>query len=254
MIINNSFFIITIFLVVLLSSLCFNSTFAYLDQEANANTSLLYLPFPYLQYGPSPNLAIILYFNSAYYSQGNETIEIFNPNTRIDNLTEAVPLFHNDNIQPSFDSYFIFNRLEEQVIPKLTEISVELYSILNPLEVEHITQAELGVSIPLSADKNNTYMPSFSIPSSLDGGYYIIKLSAYLPEYKIHVVYLNVIHLYPMDAESPLSSFDFGSNSTSRFDFGSNSTSPFDFGSNSTLTSLSSTNKLYYISELLDTG
>ena len=76
--------------------------------------------------------AIIMYFNSVYYSHGNGTIAIYNPDSNIDDLSDAVSLSYNDTLQPTFDSYFLFNRLKEQITPTISNISIELSPIANP--------------------------------------------------------------------------------------------------------------------------
>ena len=135
-----------------------------------------------------------MYFNSVYYSHGNGTIAIYNPDSNIDDLSDAVSLSYNDTLQPTFDSYFLFNRLKEQITPTISNISIELSPIANPNQVQHITQMKLGEFIPLPKNKIN-YMPSFSIPSYLEEGGYVIKLSIYLPEYEIYANYFNTGHL-----------------------------------------------------------
>jgi len=192
---NNNIIILLLFLIYLVFFIQLNTLFAYSDPYINDNSLSIPLPFASLQYGPSHESAIVMHFNSVSYSKGNVTIEIDNPNISITKLVNAASLSYDDTLQPVFDSYFLFNRLKEQIIPTVSNISIMVSPILNPSQVQHITQAKLGEFISLPVKNNNDYMPSFSIPSYLKEGYYAIKLSVYLSEYDIYAKYSNIMHL-----------------------------------------------------------
>jgi hypothetical protein len=101
----------------------------------------LFTPFGYLQFGPSPEDAVILYFVSSSYTNSNETLEIYNPHTRISNFSSMQVLYPTDNLQPSFDSFFLFNRMNDQIIPHMSNLTIVLAPISNPEQVRnHYTQ------------------------------------------------------------------------------------------------------------------
>ena len=92
--------------------------------------------------------------------------------------------------------------MKEQIIPTISNISIELSPILNPNQVKHITQANLGEFISLPIKTNNNFMPSFYIPSYVKEGYYIIKISIYLPDYEVYANYSNIMYLGPLEKKS----------------------------------------------------
>jgi hypothetical protein len=155
----------------------------------------IFTPFAFLQYGPSPEQAITLYFVSSLYKNGNETIEIYNPHTRINNLSSAEIIVPTDDLQPSFDSYFLFNRMNDQIIPHMSNFSIKFAPIINPEQViNHLTQIKTGDSIYLIHNNSKSSSPKlFSIPSELNSGYYLITLSVYLPDYNVYLKYSNVV-------------------------------------------------------------
>lgn len=169
----------------------------YVRQVEGGN--MLFPPYIFMQYGPAPETSIPLYQTSAQFSQTNQTI--FNSHVNIDSLEYAVnstlmPITPASNLQLSFTSFFTYNKYEQQTIPQVSNISVELAPILNPLEVQWLTQIDTGQFVPLIMNESeHNYMPSFSIPTYLADGFYSIQLSAYFPDQAVNAVYTNTLCL-----------------------------------------------------------
>lgn len=155
----------------------------------------LFAPNAYLQYGPAPGEAIIMWLRTAEFlnTESNQTINVYDPNTVMSNYTNAVALFPGDTIQPTFDSYFVFNRLVQQVVPNISNVSINIARVLNPFDVRHITQVKLDPAITLRhLDKDNK---SYVIPQGLKTGLYLANLSIYFPDYKIRAIYSNGVYI-----------------------------------------------------------
>ena len=95
---NNNIIILLLFLISLVFFIQLNTLFAYNDPSIKDNYSSVLLPFAYLQYGPSSESAIIMYFNSVFHSQGNGTIGIYNPDLRENSVN--LESSYSDNVVP----------------------------------------------------------------------------------------------------------------------------------------------------------
>lgn len=169
-----------------------NSVWGVYYIESVKNSKELFTPFAYLQYGPGLTDGVPMYLTSANIAANDQTIEIFNPHTRINNSTDAFPVFYNDTLQPFFNTYFLFNRFQEPVIPAVSNISLEMAPINN--DPQYLVQTDIGQFIPLTSN-DTTYLPSFKIPSDTKSGYYLMQLNVYFPEYKTNAHYANTINL-----------------------------------------------------------
>jgi hypothetical protein len=184
----------------------YSSTISYGQQQTPVFKNILFSPFAYLQYGPAPTDAIPMLFRSANFlnSQNNQTLTFYSPSTIMSNYTQALPLYYNDTFQPTFDSYFIFNRLSTQFLPNVTNASVTIARILNP-DAQYIIQTKYSNPTSLGSPNKAHVTNSFSIPS-LKSGFYLAKLSVYFPEYKIHAIYSNSVHIFNVTRPSLVSS------------------------------------------------
>lgn len=73
-------------------------------------------------------------------------------------------------------------------------MSLELAPILNPMEVQQITQVEIDPFVPLSMNEQEQEgMPSFSIPTDLDDGFYLVQFSTYFPDQTVNAIYTNTL-------------------------------------------------------------
>src|SRR5580765_8584604 len=80
---------------------------------SSVSINTLFVPLVYIQYGPSPDQGIGLAFRSAEFLNGptNHTLNLYGGTTLMTiNLTARPQLYFNDTVQPTFDSYFSFNR------------------------------------------------------------------------------------------------------------------------------------------------
>jgi len=163
--------------------------------KPDKNTNNFFPPYAYLQFGPAPDQSIIMYFLYANYTNTDNPIVIFNPHSRIDNYLNATGILYKDTLQPSFDSFFLFNKLQPQVIPQISNISLQISSMLN-VYARHVTQVDINDSITLNGDNSN-YFPSYTIPTFIKPGFYLLQLNVYFPEYKIFGHYINTMYLNP---------------------------------------------------------
>jgi len=172
-----------------------NNTWGTYYLEPSKNIQDFFPPYAYLQFGPAPEQSVIMYFTSANYTFNNHSIEIFNPHTRIDNYSNAAGIFYNDSLQPAFDTFFLFNKLQPQIIPRMSNISIEMASISNVF-VRQLSQVDTDHFIPLNG-QNSSYLPSYMIPSFVKPGFYLMQLNVYFPDYKIIAHYTNTVYLTP---------------------------------------------------------
>jgi hypothetical protein len=163
--------------------------------------NVLFPPYAFMQYGPSPDASVTLWQTLSRVTGANGTTAIFNPHVNIDNVQFAVnstlmPITTKSILQPSFDSFFIWNKYLEPNIPRISNITAELAPILNPLEVQQIQQVDIGPSVPLIMNEDDqNYLPSFSIPSYLADGFYFIQLFIDFPDQGVSAVYANTLCL-----------------------------------------------------------
>ncbi len=154
-----------------------------------------FAPYMYLQYGPAPDDAIPVLFRSANFSQNNHTLTFYSPSTAMNTYAVARSLYRNDTIQPTFDSYFVYNRLIPQFIPRTSNASVTIARILNN-QAEYITQTKLSGPITLPSVEKDNVTKTFLIPTYLRNGFYLVKSYIYFPEYRIHALYSDSAHIY----------------------------------------------------------
>ena len=171
----------------------------YIDQMTHGN--VLFPPYIYLLNGASIRTAIVLYFTASQYLEAEEITTVFNPHTRTNTIAFATnasalkPITTSSNLQPALESFFTSNRLEQQYVPRISNISMELAPILNPFEVQQLVQVDIGPFVPLRMNEQIGQMPSFSIPSYLNDGFYFVQLSAYFPDQSVNAYYTNSLCL-----------------------------------------------------------
>jgi hypothetical protein len=170
-------------------------TYGQLQQEQFGQTkNTLLLPSIYLQYGPDPSQGIIMWFRAAeFLNDLNQTMIIYDPATQMDAYNETTVLSSGDNVQPTFDSYFSLNRLVPQVMPNISNVSVEIAQILNAQNIGYITQAKFASPIKLSHPENDD--KAYLIPQGLQTGVYLANLTVYFPDYKINATYSNSVYI-----------------------------------------------------------
>lgn len=166
----------------------------------------LFAPYVLLQYGPAVDQSIPLIFRSANFlnSQNNQTLAFYAPTTTMNNYTIArylYSLYQNDTVQPNFDSYFSYNRLAPQIVPRASIDSLSIARILD-LQAQYITQTKLSHPMSLPPSDKGNVTKSFLLPTSLKRGFYLFQLSVYFPEYKIHALYSNSAYVRDMTRET----------------------------------------------------
>jgi hypothetical protein len=166
----------------------------FIETEKNA----FYPPYAFVQYGPDPSDSIGMFFLSVNNTTINQTSEIFNPHVRIDDYLNATGVTYNTTLQPSFDTFFSYNRLQEPVIPHISNISMEIAPILNSL-VRHVSQLDIGSFVPLVENSKPSYLPSFTFPSHFTPGFSLLKLNVNYTDHPITAHYVNTVYLYPND-------------------------------------------------------
>jgi hypothetical protein len=162
---------------------------------------ILFSPLAFLQYGPSPSQGVPLPLRSAEFSSNtnNLTTVFYTDSVSISFYrNETQNLYRNDTVQPSFDSYFSLNRFVPQIVPKVSNVSLTIAKVLNPFDQPTaITQAKLAPVISLPSTNESTgKMTSYVIPAVSNEGRYLVTLSAYFPEYKVHANYSNVVYIH----------------------------------------------------------
>ena len=172
----------------------------YIDQSDYENT--LFPPYVYILNGASSRSAIPLFFLASQDVEADEVTTVFNPQTKLNTIGEAInasalkPITSSSILQPTFTSLFTDNRLVQQPIPRISNISIEFAPILNPFEVERVTQADIGPFVQLNMNEQQVdQMPSFSIPPSLEDGLYLIQLSVYFPDQGVNAYYTSSLCL-----------------------------------------------------------
>jgi hypothetical protein len=259
MIIKWTFYVVTIFVLAGIANPLVQTSYGQQQQSSFPSRNTVYAPFASLQYGPKIGESITLFYRAAEFLNGkNNTILLFyNPSTTMDNITTAFEnsdiLYSNDTIKPVFDSYFAFNRLSNQIVPKISNTSVSISNISNP-DAAYITRAKLSNPMVLPSAHSGGSLTSFMIPRSIKNGFYLVTLSVYLPDYKIRAVYSNSALIHDTIRKPTADSFlnflitnklgnttsSFGSgNTTSSFGSGNTTSS---FGSGNTTSSFGSGN------------
>jgi len=161
----------------------------------------LHTPTASLQYGPVSTQGGILWLRNVEVldNMNNSIASVYDSNTVINNYTRAIPLSPGYPVQPVFDSYFVFNRLLPQFIPKISNVSLVFSYILNPFNIRYTTQALISNStaIPVIGSFDRGQFTSFLIPKSMQNGYYLAKLYVYFPQYNVRATYSNIVSLYP---------------------------------------------------------
>ena len=183
-------------------------------------------PYATLQFGPSFNESVSMFFRSAKFlgDTSNQTMTVIVPSSTMDNLATAQNLYPNDTLQPVFDSNFVYNRLLPQYIPKASNMSIGLAKVLNPLEAKRSVQVKLGPpeSLP-SASQGDVSIKAFSVPGHLPSGLYLVKLFVYFPEYRIQVSYSNAVFIHTKDRLTSLMEQYYNQSSTSKLNDTTNS-------------------------------
>jgi hypothetical protein len=201
------------------------------QQSITPNTikKTLFPPFAYLQYGPNPTDGVPVYFRSAELLSGNQTMTVYFPSTIMSDRDTAIPIYINDTLQATFDSYFLFNRLLPQFIPKVSNVSISIAKVLNPFEATRTTQLKLGppMNLPVS-NESSIFSRSFVIAGPVKTGFNYLTLSVYFPNYKIHAIYSNTanIHTYDRSLALALNATSSISNQTSSYPNNTSSSYP----------------------------
>ena len=168
-----------------------------LPQQPNGSIGTLFLPVPDLVFGPNSTQAADLNFRYVKIQNyhDNKDLIIYNPDVLLDRIiTSHLP--KGNNLTVVFDSFFFLNRQLPQVTPQISNVTMNLSRILNPLEASDITQMDLSDSIILPTAKNGSgQRQMFSLPSDIEFGEYLVDVTVFFPESQVESTYSTRISI-----------------------------------------------------------
>ena len=193
MIAENADLRIGLLLMFALVGLFLVATYGHVTVKVSASESNLFLPLPRLVYGPNTTQVtdLIYRYVEVHDYQNKSQLIIHNPEITIPSLNSTLIPEGEGNVtfKVVFDSFFILNLQEPQIIPQVSNLTVNLTRILNPAEASDITQMKLDNSITLPVSGSDGSQTSFIVPPDITSGDYLVDLFAYFPDYAVGAVY-----------------------------------------------------------------